>query len=123
MSTASVTRLADRRRLVRLEARDDLALADAHDDDGLGAGRLDHLDRRVERPISRRAAGTARIVAGEVLRPDAEHDLAARSAEPVGSGAEQRQDRLCRCRCERDASGPSRRRRSRRGGNSSPASP
>ena len=51
------------------------------------AGRLDHLDRRFDQPdLAARAGG---IVAGEVLRPDAEDDapagLAERAARSAGS--------------------------------------
>ena len=38
--------LAESRRVVRVEAADDLALADLQHRMGLGAGRLDDLDRR-----------------------------------------------------------------------------
>ena len=69
--------LAHRRRLVRLEARDDLALAEAHDDDGFRARRLDDFDRRFEEADLAAAAGAARIVPRDVLRPDAEDDAAA----------------------------------------------
>ena len=79
MSMASVTRSPTARRLVRLEAGDTSRSPTRSTHDRLGAGRLDHLDRRLEAADRRRLGRALRIVAREMLRADAEDHLPARS--------------------------------------------
>ena len=79
--------LADRGRSIRLEAGDDLAAADAHDRDGLGAGRLDDFDRGLDRAEIGLFFRPPTIVADQVFRPDAQHHattLAGGSDDLVG---------------------------------------
>ena len=69
---AELQGLAGVRRAVGIEAADDLELAEAQHGDGLGAGRLDHLDRRDKRGDRRLLLAEVGAVAEHVLRPDAE---------------------------------------------------
>ena len=90
MSTPSVMVSPISRRAVGVEAADDFELAEPQHGDGLGAGRLDHLDRRgrcVAMPGLRRCRSSD--VAVDVLGPHAEDDasaLARPQAPAAGSG-------------------------------------
>ena len=84
MSMPSGNEFAQARRAVGIEAADDLLLAELQDRMGLGAGRLDHFDRRGQHRKPGLLRLQARIVAEQVLRPHAEHHLAVRGASDAG---------------------------------------
>ena len=80
---------AEAGRAVRVEAADNLPLADLQHRMGLGAGRLDHFDRRGQHRKPGLLRLQARIIAKQVLRPHAQHNLAVRGPDAgvCGSGS------------------------------------
>ena len=78
MSMASVTRSPTAGVSSGLEARGHLAVGDPQHHHRLGAGRLDHLDRRFEQSAASRRPPPLRMVARDVFRPDAEDDAPSR---------------------------------------------
>ena len=109
MSTASVTRSPTAGASSGSKRAMHLALAEAHDDDRLRAGRLDHLDRRLEKADL--AAAAARPGSWRVMFSGRMPKTTRRpaSAEPfAGPLGRKRQDqRLAAAVAERDAGRPS----------------